>query len=86
MFFVFCTIGCVDILLPLTERSAGFLMHFYDSEDLRGEKNEPKRGHETTFMNRSEAGKKSGSSPMCPLSIGENADFNGVKLMILWPC
>ena len=58
-------------------------MDFYDSEDLRGEKIESKRSHETTFMNRSEAGKKSGSSPMCPLSIGENANFNGAKSMIL---
>ena len=37
-------------------------------------------------MNRSEAGKKPGDSSMCPLSIGENANFNGAKLMILWPC
>ncbi len=58
-------------------------MHFYDSEGLRGEKIESKHGHETTFMNRSEAGKKYGSNPMCPLSIGENADFNEAKLIIL---
>ena len=58
-------------------------MHFYDSEDLRGEKIESKRGRETTFINRSEAGKKPGDSSTCPLSIGENADFNETKLMIL---
>ncbi len=72
-----------DISERSTERSAGILMQFYDSADSRSEKIESKRGHETTFKNRSEAGKKPGRSPMCPLSIGENANFNGVKAMIL---
>ena len=57
-------------------------MNFYDPEDLRGEKIESKRSHEMTFMNRSEAGKKLGSSPMCPLLIGENAGYNGAKLIV----
>ena len=61
-------------------------MDFYDPEILSAEILGPKHVHKTTFMNRSEAGKKHGDSPIHALSIGENAVFNAVILTILLPC
>ena len=61
-------------------------MDFYDPEILNVEILGPKHGHETTFMNRSEAGKKPGNSPIHAPSIGENAVFNAAILTVLWTC
>ncbi len=60
------------------------LVDFYDFQILCAEFLESRHGHERTFINRYEAGKKPGGSSIYALSIGEIAGFNGAILFILW--
>ena len=58
-------------------------MDFYDLYMSSAENLGFRHGHEMTFINRSEAEKKSGGTPIHALLIREIARFNAVIMIIL---
>ena len=58
-------------------------MNFCDPQFSSAENLAFRRGHEVTFVNRSEAEKKSGGTPIHALLIREIASFNAKLLIIL---